>query len=164
MASPCLRRRAARRLIDTPYKHKRTFALLTLLYDWVDTRNDFHVDHVFPRSLATAAKLRRQGVPDADLDEFATRSSGSRTCSSSRGRRTSRSGPSFLRTGSVAVLSEDARNAWLAGHDLHGMPTDLVDFLPFYEERRAIMRERLVQLLGAAMPPSSRAGGDGSRR
>ena len=51
-------------LVDTPYKHKRTFALLTLLYDWVDTRNEFHVDHVFPRSLATRAKLRDHGVPE----------------------------------------------------------------------------------------------------
>src|SRR4051794_36408981 len=58
-------------LVDTPYKHKRTFALLTLLYDWVDTRNDFHVDHVFPRSVATRAKLRSHGVAEADLDEIA---------------------------------------------------------------------------------------------
>lgn len=58
-------------LVDTPYKHKRTFALLTLLYHWVDTRNEFHVDHVFPRSLATRAKLRDHGVPEEDVDEFA---------------------------------------------------------------------------------------------
>lgn len=57
-------------LVDTPYKHKRTFALLTLLYDWVDTRNEFHVDHVFPRSLATSAKLRDHGVAESDFEEF----------------------------------------------------------------------------------------------
>ena len=30
-----------------------------LLYDWVDTRNEFHVDHVFPRSLADKGKAPR---------------------------------------------------------------------------------------------------------
>ena len=45
--------------------------------------------------------------------------------------------------------SDEARNAWLAGHDLYALPPDLVDFLPFYEKRRTIARERLTKLLGA---------------
>src|SRR5450830_1759663 len=58
-------------LVDTPYKHKRTFALLSLLYDWVDTRNEFHVDHVFPRSLATRTRLLSLGVAETDLEDVA---------------------------------------------------------------------------------------------
>lgn len=138
-------------LVDTPYKHKRTFAVLTLLYDWVDTRNDFHVDHVFPRSVATPAKLRVHGVADRDIDEI--------------GDKIERLPNLQLLPGPENVDKRDklpadwirnqyseasARGAWLAGHDLSNLPTELTDFLPFYERRREIMRERLVQLLGAS--------------
>lgn len=37
----------------------------------------------------------------------------------------------------------------MAGHDLSGLPPDLIDFLPLYEQRRRIIRTRLSKLLGA---------------
>lgn len=137
-------------LVDTPYKHKRTFALLTLLYDWVDTRNEFHVDHVFPRSLATRAKLRDHGVPEADWDEFGDKVERLANLQLLPGpeniQKRAQLPADWVRS---QYSSEEARNAWLAGHDLHGLPPDLVDFLPFYEQRRVIVRKRLATLLGA---------------
>jgi hypothetical protein len=137
-------------LVDTPYKHKRTFALLTLLYDWVDTRNEFHVDHVFPRSLATRAKLRDHGVPEADFEDFADKVERLANLQLLAGpeniQKRAQLPADWART---QFPSGEARNAWLAGHDLHGLPTDLVDFLPFYTERREALRQRLVTLLGA---------------
>ncbi|KAA1426888.1 GmrSD restriction endonuclease domain-containing protein [Nocardioides antri] len=137
-------------LVDTPYKHKRSFALLTLLYDWVDTRNDFHVDHVFPRSLATAAKLRANGVPEADFAEFADKIERLSNLQLLAGpenlQKRAQLPADWVRS---QYAGEEARNAWLAGHDLHGLPTDLVDFLPFYDRRRAVVRARLASLLGA---------------
>lgn len=137
-------------LVDTPYKHKRTFALLTLLYDWVDTRNEFHVDHVFPRSLATSAKLRDHGVPESVFEEFGDRIERLANLQLLAGPENIQKRaqlPGDWVRGQYA--SVEARNAWLAGHDLHGLPADLVDFLPFYEQRRAVVRERLARLLGA---------------
>lgn len=137
-------------LVDTPYKHKRTFALLTLLYDWVDTRNEFHVDHVFPRSLATAAKLRDHGVEEVDFDEFGDKIERLANLQLLPGPenidKRAKLPADWIRS---QYSSEEARNAWLAGHDLHGLPPDLVDFLPFYEQRRTVVRDRLAKLLGA---------------
>ena len=48
-------------LLDMDYGDRRVFALLSLCYPFVDLRNQFHIDHVFPRALATPARLRRAG-------------------------------------------------------------------------------------------------------
>ena len=45
-------------LRDVEYGDKRMFALLSLLFPFVDLRNQFHVDHVFPISGFTSARLR----------------------------------------------------------------------------------------------------------
>ena len=39
-----------------------------LLFPFVDTKNHFHIDHVFPRSLFTPAKLKKAKVPDDDIE------------------------------------------------------------------------------------------------
>lgn len=136
-------------LVDTPYRHKRTFALLSLLYDWVDTRNDFHVDHVFPRSLATRTKLRDHGVPADEVDDVVDRIERLSNLQLLPGpeniQKRAQLPGDWIRS---HIVDENARRAWLVGHDLHDLPADLVDFIPFYEQRRSAMRHRLVQLLG----------------
>ena len=138
-------------LADTPYKHKRAFALMTLLYDWVDTRNEFHVDHVFPRSLATTAKLRDHGIDEADFEELGDKIERLANLQLLQGpeniQKRAQLPGDWVR---AQYPDEGARNAWLAGHDLHGLPADLVDFLPFYEGRRVVVRNRLANLLGAS--------------
>lgn len=137
-------------LVDTPYKHKRTFALLTLLYDWIDPRNEFHVDHVFPRSLATRTRLLAQGVAAEDLEEVADkieRVANLQLLPGSENIQKRAQLPAIWARNQFPA--KEARDAWLAGHDLHGMPEELDGFLPFYEARRATMRTRLAALLGA---------------
>jgi len=137
-------------LLDTPYKHKRTFALLTLLYDWVDVRNDFHIDHVFPRSLATRAKQRDHGVPEAQWDEIDDKIERLANLQLLAGPENIQK-RAQLPSDWVRVLypNPDARQAWLTGHDLYDLPADLTDFPVFYEIRRETLRERLKDLLGA---------------
>lgn len=140
-------------LADTPYKHKRTFSLLSLLYPWVDTRNEFHVDHVFPRALFTPTKLVQQGVAAADVEEF-------RDKVERLGNLQLLDGPENIHK--RAALPADwareqfpdasTRQHWLAKNDLIDLPTDVTEFVAFYEDRRDALRDRLRILLGA---PSS---------
>jgi len=44
--------------------------MLSLLFPFVDVRNHFHIDHIFPKSKFTKPKLRKAGIPDNDIDEF----------------------------------------------------------------------------------------------
>lgn len=137
-------------LVDTPFKHKRTFSLLSLLYDWVDTRNEFHVDHVFPRSLATRTRLLAQGVAETDLEEVADKLERLANLQLLAGPENIQKRAELPAVWVRAKFPEqDSREAWLAGHDLYGLPEGLADFLPFYEARRSILHARLATLLGA---------------
>jgi hypothetical protein len=57
-------------LVEMRYGDKRLFALLTLLFPFVDTRNHVHIDHFYPRSLFTKQKLKTAGVSDDDVVRF----------------------------------------------------------------------------------------------
>lgn len=51
-------------LLSYKYSWKETFLVLSLLYPTLDYRNQFHQDHIFPRSLFTSAhKLSSKGIP-----------------------------------------------------------------------------------------------------
>jgi len=136
-------------LLDTPYKHKRMFALQTLLYDWVDPRNQFHIDHIFPRSLSTAARLRAQGVSASAVDDIRDKVERLANLQLMSGPENSQKRAQLPATWAREHFPDAAaREAWLAGHDLHGIPEDFHAFLGFYERRRSILRRRLVELLG----------------
>ena len=55
------------------YGQNFTFSVLTLLYPNLDYRNQFHVDHIFPKSLFTSSKLRKRGVSEDDIDLYKSR-------------------------------------------------------------------------------------------
>ena len=57
-------------VVETSYGDKRAFPLLALLYPGVDTRNVFHLDHVFPRKLFKIASLQVAGVPPQDVERY----------------------------------------------------------------------------------------------
>jgi hypothetical protein len=62
-------------VLSLEYGRPRTFAVLAALFPHVDTRNQFHVDHIFPASLLEQKNLRRlaksDGTPQFTPDEIA---------------------------------------------------------------------------------------------
>lgn len=56
----------------THYKYGQgfTFSILTLLYPQLDYSNQFHIDHIFPKSLFTKAKLRKRGISEENIELF----------------------------------------------------------------------------------------------
>ena len=57
-------------LLSMQYGDKRLFALLSLLFSFVDLRNQFHIDHVFPISHFTPVRLKRAGIPEPMIEEL----------------------------------------------------------------------------------------------
>jgi hypothetical protein len=57
-------------LVSMQYGDKRLFALLSLLFPFVDLRNQFHIDHVFPISRFTGLRLSKAGVPESKVEGF----------------------------------------------------------------------------------------------
>jgi Protein of unknown function DUF262 len=139
-------------LVQIQYGSPRVFPLLVLLYPGVDVRNEFHVDHVFPKSLFTQKGLAHAGIPEGDI-EVAIQS-------------VNRLPNLQLLEGSVNIAKQatlpsawafghfptpEAVGLYLAGHDLVGLPGDLSGFLAFFAQREAQMRDRLSGLLGVSV-------------
>lgn len=55
-------------LVDIKYGFRDLFALLTMLFPFVDTRNQFHIDHVFPTAAFHTRKLKQRGLLDAEIE------------------------------------------------------------------------------------------------
>jgi hypothetical protein len=58
-------------LLNTQYGYEDTFPLLALLFPHVNTRNLHHIDHVYPRSLLSTAKLKKAKGLSAEALELA---------------------------------------------------------------------------------------------
>jgi hypothetical protein len=54
-------------LADIKYGSRDLFGLLTLLFPFVDTRNQFHIDHIFPTTAFHARKLKQLGFTEEDI-------------------------------------------------------------------------------------------------
>ena len=137
-------------LVDMEFNGRLTFALLSLLFPFVDLHNQFHVDHVFPRSRFTEARLRSAGVPDDEIGSF--RSSGNRLANLQ------------LLQGAQNYEKSDRMPAdWLdqtypgdpAGrrqyeniHRLGDVPEEMTEFRVFYDARRTRLKEEFTRLLG----------------
>lgn len=136
-------------LAETPYRNRRSLLVLSLLTPGADLRNDFHVDHVFPRTRFTPAKLRTAGVPP---DLFAAY----RDACNRLPNLQLLDGPTNVSKQSMMPLAwaeqhypdTRARAGYLAMHDMHDLPTVMTGFLDFYEARKRRLEHRLTELLG----------------
>ena len=138
-------------LADMGISDRRTFSLLTLLFPLVDVhRHHFHIDHVFPRSRFTVARLRNAGVGDDQIDNFID-------CAN--------------RIANLQLLDGDINNEkraklpveWMQEHFaddvarghycnlylLGEIPQDVTGFMSFYETRRERLQERIADLVNS---------------
>lgn len=146
-------------LVETPYGNKNIFPILTLLYPGVNTRNEFHEDHVFPKKWMTRSRLRRAGVDDSLTDEYRDRMNSLPNLQLLEGpvntQKADRLPAEWAR---LQYPDEQARNMYLSSHDMHDLPGDMTGFLSFYEARRDRMAARLRELLDVGEVGTTRIG------
>ena len=135
-------------LADMAISDRRVFALLALLSPHIDLRtNKFHIDHIFPRSRFTKARLRTAGIGDESHEAFADYAN--------------RLGNLQLLEGIPNVEKRDKLPAeWLGEHFADGqarkhykemnslgdVPKKMTDFMAFYEARRERLQEKIGKL------------------
>ena len=140
-------------LLDVAYGDKRVVPLLSVLFPHVDLRQHFHVDHVYPRSHLTPARLRRSDLnPDA--------------ATAAAERRDLLPNLQLLEGAANLEKADRAPAGWLAAHhpdavkrqrhlELHllgEVPADACGFAAFFAARREALRKRLMQKLGDGPP------------
>ena len=134
-------------LLSTGYTQKGCFALLATLFPNVDTRNKFHIDHVFPQKLFTRKELLSAGLAGSSIDDTIERRH--------------RLGNLELLEGPVNIEKQaempaqwarhrygDAYDDYLARHDLPPIPNGFAGFGAFYLERKRRLARRLATVLG----------------
>lgn len=134
-------------LVVLQYGDKRT--VMSLLYSFTDPRNNFHLDHVFPKSRFTAAKLAKAGITGELADTSADHANRLANLQLLEGTTNQEKNAALPADWAKAQFpGESDRKAYLDRHDLGELPTSLAEFGAFYDARRTRMAARLRQLLG----------------
>jgi hypothetical protein len=143
-------------LVDVAYGDRRLFPLLSLLFPFHDLRNEFHVDHVFPRSRFSESRLAKEGVPAEERFEWidqADRLANLQLLDGVLNKEKSAMLPhDWLEK---AFSKDDTRNAFIDRHCLGSVPKSLLGFPTFYKARRGDLLTRLRTLLGVMETPGS---------
>jgi hypothetical protein len=138
-------------LIELQYAKARTFPVLALLYPGLDLSQQFHEDHIFPKSQFTRTKLVAQGMTDQAINACIPLVNGLPNLQLLAGQQNiekSDTWPWDWITGNH-FPSPEAREAYRERNDLDLLPDDVTGFLSFYRERRKRLAIRLTQELGA---------------
>lgn len=137
-------------LVEMQYGDKRLFALLTLLFPFVDvTNHHFHIDHVFPYSRFTKPKLKKAGVDDEDIDDFKEMANCLPNLQLLEGAENIEKQASLPAEWIAAMLPKAARTNYCDNHLMGSVPKSLTDFREFYDARRDALHSRIVRLLAA---------------
>ena len=126
----------------------RAYGLLFLLYSFVDVAtNRFHIDHVFPRALMTPARLKKAGVDEEAIPAYRERVNRLANLQLLEGSTNTTKGAKLPADWLRAQYSEEEGRHHCHLHDLGEVPTEVKDFLDFYEMRRNRILEKLRRLL-----------------
>ena len=134
-------------LAEIQYGDKRVFPLLALLFPGVNTRNLFHVDHVFPRKMFKPSSITAAGLPPGEVGEY-------REMVNALPNLQLLEGPENLEKQATPPLTWASTRfgtelaPYLIAQELSGLTDSLVDFRLFYDQRRERLASRLAQLLG----------------
>ena len=137
-------------LVEMQYGDKRLFALMTLLFPFVDvTNHHFHVDHVFPKSKFTPARLQNACVLPEDVEQFRESMNGLPNLQLLEGAENIAKQAELPATWMADTMpDEPTRTNYCHIHLLGTVPEALPGFIQFYAARRAQLRVQIEQLLG----------------
>jgi len=137
-------------LAEMRYGDKRTFSLLSMVFTHLDLRHHFHIDHFFPKSHFTLARLRAEGFSEedvADLHEKADCLPNLQLLSGLENTEKRSKLPAlWLNT---TFESDDKRGEYVRMHLLGDVPTDLSEFKSFYSARKDQLRSEILTLLNS---------------
>ena len=146
-------------LVDLSYSQPRTFALLSLLFPFIDFRNRFHVDHIFPRAQFTRPRLRKAGLSEDAVELCQSLRDGLANLQLLDGNANVEKQAALPAAWLRAMYPDDGKRAeYCDKHLLGQVPEDIADFPQFFDKRRERLLERVRSLLarnGSEQPSSA---------
>ena len=142
-------------LVELQYSEPRTFALLSLLFPFVDSRHHFHVDHVFPRSHFTKPRLRKAGLSEEEVELCQELRDGLANLQLLESIANIEKQQTLPADWLAKMYPDEASRAdYCDKHLLGHVPARIADFTNFFGERKMRLRERIGRLLERSGPAS----------
>ena len=136
-------------LADMRYGNSLTFALLSLLFPFVNLRDNFHVDHIFPSARFTDRRMKDAGVAEDKVSCFKERKDGLANLQLLPGEVNTEKNATMPAAWLSRTQSDDAsRRDYEERHLLGDVPGSITEFDTFYDARRELLKERIRELLG----------------
>lgn len=136
-------------LADMRYGDRLTFALLSLLFPFVDLHNQFHIDHIFPSAQFKDPRLREAGVADDDIRNFQVQKDRLANLQLLEGaaniEKSAKMPAEWL---CETITDRSARHDYCVKHLLGHIPDSLADFGGYCDARRDRLKEKIAELLG----------------
>lgn len=147
-------------LLHMEYGDKRTFPLLSLLFPFVDLRNLFHVDHIYPISRFAPARLQKQGFEEATSERLTRHANTLPNLQLLEGAINNEKRATMPYEW-LARVHPDAytQQHYLTKHELGEFSSDLQGFETFYSARRDRLRDKLIAMLSPSSGSGSATGG-----
>jgi hypothetical protein len=137
-------------LVDMKYGARDLFGLMTLLFPFVDTRNLFHVDHVYPRAAFHAKKLKASGFTQQQVERVQDWKERLPNLQLLGGPENQAKQDTMPEQWIASIYPNfDDRKDYVDRHALVDLSSDLQGFEGFYAKRRA----RLLERIRAAVNP-----------
>lgn len=135
-------------LLQSKYGQGYTFSTLSLLYPTLDYRNKFHIDHIHARSFFTRAKLRKEDVPDKDIEFYIDAVDRLPNLQLLEGvANQEKLAAKFEGWLQQTCRTKQARTDFYAKHYIPDVDVSLTNFREFYNERRQAVTKRLADIL-----------------
>lgn len=138
-------------LADIGIKDRRVFALLALLFPFINLRtHHFHLDHVFPKSRFTRHRLRAAGVGEEDIDSFIDCADRIANLQLLEGVINNEKRAKLPAVWLQEHYADDEKRRHYRDQYLLGeVPEDIDRFMAFYESRRERLQERIAHLVNS---------------
>jgi hypothetical protein len=137
-------------VLDESYGKPYAYPTLALLYPWLDFQHHFHQDHIHPRSRFTPAKLGQVGITaPTEVEWFREQMDRIPNLQLLQGLPNQEKSAKAFETWLMETYPDaKARQEYRERHLIPPVDLSAANFREFYEARRALMLDRLKQLVG----------------
>lgn len=134
-------------LTELRYGDQRTFSLLSLVFNHLDLRNHFHIDHIFPKSRFTPAKLKSAGFPEEEASSMREMMNCLPNLQLLGGAENEEKRAILPIEWLESFESNERRDEYVKVHLIGDVPSDLSGFKSFYLVRRDSLKSRIEEML-----------------
>lgn len=137
--------------IELDYHDPLAFSVLSLIYSGLNLNYHYHLDHIHPQSMFTDAKLKREKIEIELFEEFQWRYNLLPNLQLLQETENIEKNKKPLTDWLNKNYSDkSSRSRYLESHFFpEGVSLEFVDFIEFYESRKAVLKEKLIAAVGA---------------